>query len=160
MSETRERTPAERLLDAFVGDWRNSGSVQPGRFGPGGNISGETSFRWQLHKRWLCYDSRLQLPGMGAYQVQGGVTHDDNAGMYRAWAANNVGKLLVYEGCLEDKIRLVFDQVHPPSPQRARVIYTLPGDGRLLMSSETSADGLTFTPYFETTMTRIMRQQR
>ena len=146
MSETRVRTPAERLLDAFVGDWRNSGSVQPGRFGPGGSISGKTSFRWQLHERWLCYDSRLQLPGMGAYQVQGGVGRDDIAGLYRAWAANNMGNLLVYEGRLEDGTRLVFDQVHPPSPQRARVIYTLPDDGRLLMSAETSADGLTFTP--------------
>ena len=160
MSETREQMPKDRLLDAFAGDWRNSGIVHPGRFGPGGSISGETNFRWQLQARWLCYDSRLELPGMGAYQVQGGVGPNEPAGLHRAWAANNMGNLLVYEGRLEDGTRLVFDQIHPPSPQRARVIYTLPGDGRLLMSSETSADGVTYTPYFETTMTRNMRQQR
>ena len=157
MSEAGDRTAAEILLDSFVGNWHNAGVMQPGRFGAGGDISGETCFRWQLQARWLCFDSRLELPGMGAYQVQGGVAWDDDAGLYRSWAANNLGNLLVYEGRLEDGPSLVFDQIHPPGEWRARVVYTLPGvpgDGRLLMRSETSADGLSYTPYFETTMTR------
>ncbi len=154
MNETSERSQEERLLDGFVGDWRNSGGVHPGRFGPGGDISGETRFSWQLHERWLCFDSRLQLPGMGAYQMQGGVTWDAGAGLYRSWAANSLGILLVYGGRLEGETRLIFDQIHPSSPQRARVVYTLAGDGRLLMRSETSADGVSYAPNFETVMTR------
>lgn len=154
MNETSVRSQEERLLEGFVGDWRNSGLVYPGRFGPGGDISGETCFRWQLHERWLCFDSRLQLPGMGAYQVQGGVTWDGAAGQYRSWAANSLGILLVYKGRLEGETRLVFDQIHPSSPQRARVVYTLAGQGRLLMRSETSTDGVSYSPYFETVMKR------
>ncbi len=154
MNETQAETQEERLLDGFVGDWVNSGVVHPGRFGPGGSVSGQTAFRRQLHGRWLCFDSRLQLPGMGAYQVQGGVTWDAADDCYRSWAANSLGILLVYDGRLEAGRRLVFDQIHPPSPQRARVVYTLGADDRLHMSSQTSADGVTFTTYFETTMTR------
>lgn len=152
MNETGGKPPHEALLNAFVGEWRNSGSVHPGRFGPGGSIRGETRFGWQLKGRWLFFESRLQMPGMGEYQVQGGVTPDAD-GSYRSWAANNLGNLLVYDGRLEDGQVLVFEQVHPPGPQRARVVYALPGDGTLQMRSEISADGETWSTYFETTMT-------
>ncbi|MCE2489465.1 MAG: DUF1579 family protein [Anaerolineae bacterium] len=153
MNAASEESRQTRLLDDFVGEWRNSGIVHPGRFGPGGETSGETRFYRQMQGRWLCFESRLQMPGMGEYQVQGGVTLDDDGG-YRSWAANNLGNLLVYEGRIEGGQRLVFDQVHPIAAPRARVIYTLPGDGRLLMRSENSADGNSWSTYFETTMTR------
>ena len=153
MNDSSGTAPAAHLLDEFVGAWHNCGVVHPGRFGPGGEISGETRFHWQMQGRWLCFDSRLQLPGMGEYQVQGGVTRNDD-GSYRSWAANNLGNLLVYNGRLEQETRLIFDQVHPVGEQRARVVYSLPGDGRLLMRSENSADGRTWSPYFETIMTR------
>lgn len=153
MNDTTGKVQTARLLDGFVGDWRNSGVVHRGRFGPGGEVSGETRFHWQMQGRWLCFDSRLQLPGMGAYQVQGGVTLDDDGG-YRSWAANNLGNLLVYEGRLEGGDTLFFDQVHPAGSPRARVVYVLPGDGRLLMRSEVSTNDESWTPYFETTMTR------
>ena len=153
MNDSAGTVPVPHLLDDFVGAWRNRGTVYPGRFGPGGDVSGETRFHWQMQGRWLCFESRLQMPGMGEYQVQGGVTPDDDGG-YRSWAANNLGNLLVYEGRLESDRRLVFEQIHPPAPQRARVVYTLPGDGRLLMRSEISADGGTWSTYFETIMER------
>jgi len=106
-----------------------------------------------MQGRWLCFESRLQMPGMGEYQVQGGVTLDDDGG-YRSWAANSPGNLLVYEGRLEGGQALTFDQVHPPGAQRARVVYTLAGDGCLLMRSENSADGRAWSVYFETVMER------
>ena len=154
MSGATGKQRQARLLDGFVGNWRNSGIVHPGRFGPGGAISGETRFHWQMQGRWLCFDSRLHLPGMGEYQVQGGVTPDDGGG-YRSWAANNLGNLLVYEGRLQESNTLLFDQVHPAGAQRARVVYVLQGDGRLLMRSETSADGAAWSTYFETLMERV-----
>ncbi|MCY3719420.1 MAG: DUF1579 family protein [Anaerolineaceae bacterium] len=153
MKDSSGTVPAARLLDEFVGAWRNRGIVYPGRFGPGGDVSGETRFHWQMQGRWLCFDSRLQMPGMGEYQVQGGVTLDDDGG-YRSWAANNLGNLLVYEGRHEGGQSLIFDQVHPPGAQRARVVYTLADDGRLLMRSENSADGSAWSVYFETVMER------
>ncbi len=153
MKAATEDSRQTSLLDDFVGEWRNSGIVHPGRFGAGGAICGETRFHRQLQGRWLCFESRLQMPGMGEYQVQGGVIQDDDGG-YRSWAANNLGNLLVYEGRLEEGQKLVFDQVHPVAAQRARVIYTLPGDGRLLMRSLNSVDGNSWSTYFETTMTR------
>lgn len=153
MSDAPGKERRTRLLDGFVGDWRNSGVVHRGRFGPGGEVSGETRFHWQMQGRWLCFDSRLHLPGMGEYQVQGGVAVAEDGG-YRSWAANSLGVLLVYEGRLEAGDTLLFDQVHPASDSRARVVYALPGDGTLLMRSEVSADGETWSAYFETTMTR------
>ena len=128
MSGATGKLRQARLLDGFVGDWRNSGIVHPGRFGPGGAISGETRFHWQMQGRWLCFDSRLHLPGLG--------------------------NLLVYEGRLQEGDTLLFDQIHPAGAQRARVVYVLQGDGRLLMRSQTSADGATWSTYFETLMTR------
>lgn len=153
MNDCCSRASGQRLLEGFVGAWRNSGIVHPGRFGPGGEVSGETRFHWQMQGRWLCFESRLQMPGMGEYRVQGGVTLDEGGG-YRSWAANNLGNLLVYQGRLEGGRTLVFDQVHPAGAQRARVVYTLPGDGRLLMRSENSADGSVWSLYFETIMER------
>ena len=153
MNDSSGTGPTPRLLDDFVGAWRNRGIVHPGRLGPGGNVSGETRFHWQMQGRWLCFESRLQMPGMGEYQVQGGVTPDDDGG-YRSWAANNLGNLLVYEGRLESGQTLIFEQAHPAGAQRARVVYTLPGDGRLLMCSEISADGSAWSTYFETIMER------
>ena len=153
MVDTGGKPPHEAILDAFIGEWCNSGIVHPGRFGQGGSIRGRTRFCWQMQGRWLVFDSRLQMPGMGEYQVQGGVTPDAD-GSYRSWAANNAGNLLVYTGRLGAGRVLVFDQVYPQDSRQARVVYTWPGDGTLQMRSEASTDGRTWSTYFETSMTR------
>ncbi|MDD9957079.1 MAG: hypothetical protein OXP68_12770 [Anaerolineaceae bacterium] len=114
MKDSSVTMPDRSVLEEFVGAWRNRGIVYPGRFGPGGDVSGETRFHWQMQGRWLCFDSRLQMPGMGEYQVQGGVTLDDDGG-YRSCAANNPGNLLVYEGRLEGGQALTFARFTLPA---------------------------------------------
>ncbi len=153
--DSESRALEEARLDSFVGNWQNTGTVYPGRFGPGGPSTGATTYRWDLDGRWLVYDSRLNLPGMGVYQVQGGVSYDRQAGKYRAFAFNNLGVLLVYDGRWEGDSRLVFDLVHPPPEGGSRVVYIQNLDGSIQMNSETSTDGVNYQPYFETTLSRV-----
>lgn len=149
----KPRSAEEERLDFFVGDWSNTGSLLPGPFGPGGPVSGETGYHWGVGGRWLLYASRFELPGMGAYEVQGGVAYDSQAGRYDAYAVNSLGNLLVYEGEWTDDDTLAFLLVHP-TPGSARVVYRrLPGSG-LEMLSETASEEGGFTPYFEIGFTR------
>lgn len=153
ITDSDPRTPEAARLDFFVGDWQNTGTIYPGPFGPGGDSTGATTYRWEMGGVWLMYDSRLTLPGMGEYRVQGGVTYDRRAGQYRAFAFNSLGVLLVYDGHWEGADRLVFDLVHPQPQGGSRVVYIKNPDGSIQMNSETSTDGTNYKPYFETTLT-------
>jgi len=148
-----KRSPDETRLDCFVGEWTNTGTVFPGPFGPGGPVTGNTSYRWDLANRWLLYVSRLELPGLGSYEVRGGVTYNRQANRYDAYAINNLGSLLVYEGQWVDEATLVFTLVYP-QPRSARVTYQRQPDGTTVMTSDrTSTDGSLET-YFVTNLTR------
>ena len=149
-----KRSPDEAKLDCFVGDWVNTGSVSPASFGPGGPVTGETSYHWDLGNRWLLYTSQLELPGLGAYEVRGGVAWNPNANRYDAYAINNVGSLLVYEGKWTDDTTLVFTLVHP-QPGNAQVTYQRQPDGAIVMTSARASTDGSFEPYFVTDMARL-----
>jgi hypothetical protein len=144
------RTEEEAQLEFFVGDWTNTGQLKPGALGPGGPVAGDTRYRWDVGGRWLVYQSRLELPGLGAYEVHGGVAHNAQTGIYDAYAVNSLGNLLVYQGAWADDTTLAFTLVHPPSDSLGRVVYRkLPG-GSFTMSSESAGDDGEFVAYFET----------
>lgn len=151
---SQSRAEEEKMLEFFVGDWVNSAQVSPGPFGPGGPATGETSYRWDVGGKWLLYVSRLQLPGLGAYEVHGGVAFNRQAGKYDAYAVNSLGNLLVYEGEWSDEATLVFTLVHPQARGRARVVYHKLPDGSFRMTSESAPAEGEFVPYFETTAAR------
>ena len=135
------QSPDEERLAFFVGDWDNSGRALPGPTGPGGPVSGSTSYRWGNGGKWLLYTSRLNLPVVGAYEVHGGVIWNSHRGKYDAYAANSLGNLMVYEGEWADDATLVLTLVHP-KPGAARVVYRKLPDGVFGMTSENvSADG-------------------
>ena len=110
-------------LDVFVGNWTNSGVVNAGRFGDGGDISGNTFYHWDDKKIWLHYTSKFQMPGMGEYEVSGAVSYDDKADHYIAFAHNNMRSLLTYRGYWKDEQTLIFLSTFPQK-DTARIIYT------------------------------------
>jgi hypothetical protein len=147
------RTPEQISLDFFVGDWTAKGQVMPGRFGPGGPTEGDTAYRWDMGGRWLTFQSRLSLPGMGAYVVNGGVSYDASRSTYQSFAYNSLGVLIAYDGQWEDADTLAFTSTYH-TPNTARVVYRrLPGDA-ILMRSEQATPAGAFETYFETTLTR------
>ena len=147
---SRSRSAEEERLGFFVGDWHNSGHVSPGPFGPGGPVTGETSYHWDVGGKWLLYISRLELPGLGGYEVHGGVVFSSRVGKYEAYAINNLGSLLVYEGEWVDDASLVFTLVHPQAQGPARVVYRKLSDGSFKMTAENASAEGEFVPYFET----------
>jgi hypothetical protein len=150
----QSRSAEEEKLAFFVGEWTNSGRVSPGPFGPGGPVSGGSSYRWDVGGKWLLYVSRLQLPGLGDYEVHGGVAYNSRASRYDAYAINSLGNLLVYEGEWTDDATLLFSLVHPQSQGRARVVYRTFPDGSFTMTSESAPEKGDFVPYFETRFVR------
>jgi len=149
-----QRAPEETRLDFLVGPWQAAGVVHPGRFGPGGTCTGDAEYRWDLRGKWLTYTSRLTLPGLGLYEVRGGVAYDPRAGRYRAFAFNNLGVLLAYDGAWEDDARLVFYVAYPDAREKSRIAYTRLADGSVQLVSESAADGVRYEAYFETMLTR------
>lgn len=143
------RSTEEKMLEFFVGEWNNSGRMSPGPFGSGGSVTGGTSYHWAVSDKWLLYISRLELPGLGSYEVHGGVAFNSQTTKYDAYAINNLGNLLVYEGEWTDKATLVFMLVHPPPRDRARVVYHKLSDGSFEMTSENVSEKGEFVPYFE-----------
>jgi hypothetical protein len=146
------KSPEEKRLDIFVGRWNNTGHVMPGPFGPGGEIIGTTSYKWALGDKWLQYTSRLELPGMGKYEVQGGVVHNNRTGKYDAYAVNNLGTLMVYEGEWLDETTLVFLLTYPTPAGRARIVYRTLPNSSIQMNSDRLAKNGKFETYFETEM--------
>ena len=151
---SKPKRAQEELLEFFVGDWSNSGHVSPGLFGPGGAATGVTSYQWDVGDKWLLYISRLELPGLGEYEVRGGVTFSDRVGKYDAYAINSLGNVLVYEGEWTDDATLVFMLVHPESRPPARVVYRKLPDGSFKMTAERASEEGEFAPYFETNFVR------
>ena len=151
---SQPRLAEEEMLGCFVGDWNNRGQVLPGPFGPGGAATGETSYRWDVGGKWLLYTSRLELPGLGGYEVHGGVAFNSRVGKYDAYAINSLGDLLVYEGEWTDDATLVFTLVHPQSAGGARVVYRKLPDGLFKMTSENTWGDGELAPYFETAFVR------
>ena len=64
---------ARRQLAFLEGSWVNHGHIAAGPLGPGGAISGSTTYRWDIGNVWLTYKSQLELSGLGKYEVSGGV---------------------------------------------------------------------------------------
>lgn len=144
------RSPEEVKLDFLVGEWRSSDRTFPGPFGPGGTGSGKASYRWELGDKWLTYDFRTEIPGLGPYEVRGGVAYDASAGNYVAYSVNSMGKLLLYEGAWEPEEVLAFTLVHPQRKEGTRVSYTRLGDGKVRMTSERTSEAGGSEVYFET----------
>jgi hypothetical protein len=148
------RSTEEDMLEFLVGEWNNTGHVLPGPFGPGGPATGETSYHWAVGGKWLLYVSRLELPGLGRYEVHGGVTFNSRARKYDAYAINSLGNLLVYVGEWVDETTLAFMLVHPLPRDRARVVYHKLPDGSFKMTSENASVEGEFVPYFEISYVR------
>ena len=146
------KTPEEEILDIFVGKWQNSGHLTPGPFGPGGEITGETTYAWGLGGVVLHYTSILDLPGMGYYEVQGGVLYNLQTGKYDAYAVNSLGALLMYQGEWTDDTTLSLTLVYPGPAGSARVIYHKLPEGFLRMCSDRKTGSGEFETYFETIM--------
>jgi hypothetical protein len=91
----RSRPTEEEKLDFLVGEWSSFGHVSPGPFGPGGPATGKTSYHWAVGGMWLLYVSRLELSGLGSYEVHGGVTFNSRVGKYDAYAINSLMKILL-----------------------------------------------------------------
>jgi hypothetical protein len=148
------RSAEEERLEFLVGEWSNSGHMSPGPFGPGGPAAGKTSYHWAVGDKWLLYVSRLELPGLGHYEVHGGVAFNPRIEKYDAYAINSLGNLLIYEGEWTDETTLVFLLVHPPPRDRARVVYHKLFDGSFKMTSENASEEGEFAPYFEISYVR------
>ena len=153
MTANNVRQIEAALLDFFVGTWKLAGHVLPGRFGPGGPTQGITVYQWELGGMWLTFQSQLSLPGLGNYEVNGGVAYDGRRQIFQSFAYNSLGILIVYDGVWEDSDTLVFTSSYP-APNQARVIYRkLPGDAILMRSEQITPSGV-FETYFETTLAR------
>lgn len=145
--------PMKDRLQVFVGQWRNSGQLLPGPMGAGGPISGTTEYAWEMGGTWLMYTSRLDLPGVGPYEVRGGVTVRGKGDRYDAYAVNSLGNLMAYEGQWSDETTLVFTLTYP-TPGRARVVYRVLTGDAIRMTSEQKDDTGRFVLYFQTDMAR------
>ena len=146
------KSPQADRLDTFIGQWNNSGQVMPGPFGPGGEISGTTSYYWGVQGNWLQYISHLELPGIGKYEIQGGIAYNTQSEKYDAYAVNNLGALLVYEGEWEDETNLVFILIHPAPVGRGRICYKILPKKSIQMRSDRLSENGEFETYFETHM--------
>ena len=148
------RSPEETKLDFLVGQWTSSDRTFPGPSGTGGTSRGAASYGWELGGKWLRYHFRTELPGLGPYEVQGGVAHGQNIGRYQAYAVNSLGNLLVYEGSWESDEHLVFTLVHPQRQEDTRVSYTKGPRGTVRLTSERPRQGGGRETYFETVLSR------
>ena len=151
----KKRLAKEERLDIFVGNWQNSGRVMPGSFGPGGKVVGTTSYGWAVGGKWLQFTSNLELPGMGKYEVQGGVVFNHQTDKYDAYAANNLGILMVYEGDWVDETTLEFLLTHPHPVGRVRIVYQILPNGSIQMNSDSLGHSGKFETYFETALVRM-----
>lgn len=141
-------------LDFLVGEWSSFDRMYPGPAGAGGTSQGTASYRWDVGGGWLLYDFRSTLPGLGPYAVHGGVAHDAAGGTYQAFAVNNLGNVLLYEGAWADDKALVFTLTYPERQAATRVSYLKGPDGTVTMTSERpDADGGP-ERYFETVLSR------
>jgi hypothetical protein len=144
----------ESLLDFLLGEWVNTGEVTPGAFGPGGPVTSSTNYAWEIGNKWLIYDSTLDLPGLGPYEVHGGVGFNPEMGAYQAFAVNSMGNLMLYRGHWEDASTLVFMLTNPGAEGSARVVYEKQSDGSVHMGSDHLIENGHYESYFTTKMVR------
>lgn len=156
MNKTTAELNSKAGLEFLVGEWRNTGQVPQGAFGPGGLVEGKTIFHWGVGNEWLLYLSRLLLPGLGEYEVQGGFNFDPETTKYQAFAVNNLGNMMIYDGEWVDEHTLVFTLINPGSEGSGRVLYIKQAQGSVIMRSEHKTENGVFAVYFETTMQRDM----
>lgn len=157
MDPTRRQTtrsPMESKLDFLVGRWTSSDRFYPEPSGAGTTGQGVASYHWDIGDKWLIYDFRTHLPGLGPYAVHGGIAHDPESDKYRAYAVNSLGNLLVYEGIWEGDETLVFTLVYPQRQEDTRISYTVSTDGTVHMTSERPGKEGGRETYFETFLTR------
>jgi hypothetical protein len=140
-------------LEFLVGVWaaRNTHHASP--HGPAGSSVGEALYRWELGGAWLLYESRFEAPGLGRYEVRGGVAPEPSGG-YRAFAFNSLGALIEYEGRWENDARLVFTALRTPPGRGARVAYERLADGRVRFVAASEGPDGRFAPYFESLLER------
>jgi len=141
-------------LEFLVGEWRSTNASYPDASGPGGTSQGKASYTWGIGGTWLLFSFHSDLPGLGRYQVDGGVSYEKEAKLYKAYSANSLGNLLVYEGTWETEDRLAFSLVYPKVQPDTRVSYTSLPDGSVRMTSERPAEGGGREIYFETLLER------
>jgi hypothetical protein len=130
------RSSDDAKLDFLVGEWTSSDTIYPGPGHAGGTSAGQASYRWEVGGTWLIYDFRTDLPGLGPYEVRGGVAYDSSAGKYQAYTVNNLGALLLYDGVWEGDETLVFTLLYPKREADTRVTYIKGADGAVRMTSE------------------------
>ncbi len=148
------RHPEEEKLDFLVGSWTSLDKTFAGPDGPGGTSQGRASYEWELGGKWLNYHFRTELPGLGPYEVKGGVVYDRETGLYKAFAINTLGKLLTYEGRWESDRMLAFGLVFPRPEADTRVSYIRESDGVVRLTSERPGKEGGRELYFETVMSR------
>jgi hypothetical protein len=148
------RSPEETKLNFLVGSWSSSDRTFPGPGGPGGTSQGTATYAWELGGKWLNYRFRTLLPGLGGYEVHGGIAFENETSQYRAYAINNLGNLLVYDGSWETDQRLVFTLVYPQPQGDTRVSYTKDPSGSVRMTSERPRKEGGRETYFETVLSR------
>jgi hypothetical protein len=148
------RSPEGGLLDFLVGEWASVDRTYAVGGGSGGRSAGSASYEWGVGDKWLLYDFRTTLPGLGPYAVHGGVAYDPATEQYQAYAVNNHGKLLVYAGTWQDDDTLVFSLVYPEVEPNLCVSYFKGPDGTVLMKSERPDGKGGRQLYFETVLSR------
>lgn len=154
MMNRLRKSDEDMLLDFFVGEWQIKGRLLPDSASPGGPSDGSVTYRWDVGDKWLLYVSRQDFPGLGMYEVHGGVAFNVQNGKYDAYAVNSIGYLLVYEGEWSDEDTLVLDLVYPEAIGGARIVYRKLADGSISMSSENQTEEGGFRAYFEAVLTR------
>jgi hypothetical protein len=141
-------------LDFLVGEWATRNTHHAGPAGPAGTSNGTTRCRWDMAGVWLLYESSFEAPGLGPYEVRGGVARDARTGGYRAFAYNTLGALVEYEGAWQAEGRLVFTALRTAPGRGAHVVYEKRPDGSVRFVAESERDDGGFAPYFESSMTR------
>lgn len=142
--------PDDNKLSFFAGKWKASvRMIGPGAT-PASTAAGEATYRWDVGRRWLLYESRFDLPGVGPYEVNGSVGYDEESKRYRAWAFNSLGVVIEYWGAWEDDVTLVFTS----TTNTGRVVYTRQPDGSVRLVSDRQRGDGTFETFFESVMTR------
>lgn len=125
-----------KKLDFLIGEWSTSDLSFSGEDEQAIPSSGQASYHWGVGQKWLLYLYRSELPEIGMYEVHGGFTYDAQAEKYKAFAANSLGLLMIYDGKWETEDKIDFSLVHPQVQPDTRVSYTRLKDGSIRMMSE------------------------
>lgn len=158
--QSAERSDDLERIDFLVGHWYlhpRALAIPPGSSpAPAGvDAAGEVHYRWHPGTLWLSFDLSATLPGVGGYELSGGVTFEPQSRAYVAYAVNNLGpRVIEYRGQWKDEATLVFDSVAGRGGKLARVQYVRRPDGNVVFSASESPDGNEYHTYFEAVLTR------